>query len=124
MLKKCMIENEVSSLKTWNILVVFGLICLCAVGYATQTGNYAHEDYYKTGTLNWQSVGSYNKHVTLFVNVDNEGKDKTFCWIGHTTEIENLCEGDTVSIRLAYNKAQCRYYVVDITKTEGVASEA
>jgi len=95
---------------------------MSVAGYAATQS--VHDDYYRTGTLNWQNIGYYNKHAALFVNVDNEGVNSTYYWIGPSAEIEGLSKGDTVSIRLSYHKTQCRYYVVDITKLEGVASEA
>jgi hypothetical protein len=103
-------------------MLLIWLVCVSVAGYAATQS--MHEDYYKTGTLNWQNMGYYNKHAALFVNVDNEGVNSTYYWIGQTTEIAGLSHGDKVSIRLAYHETQCRYYVVDIVKLGGGAGEA
>jgi hypothetical protein len=100
------------------LLILF--ICLFVVGYAaTQV---EHEDYCKTGMLNWQNIGSYNnRHTSLFVNMGEAGDNSTYVWVGRTTEIEGLHAGDNVSVRLAFTNE--KYIVVGIEKLEGAESE-
>jgi hypothetical protein len=100
------------------LLILF--TCVSIAGYVST--QIAHDDYYKTGTLNWQNTGVYNnRHTSLFVNIDQANDSSTYVWIGRNTEIDGLHTGDNVSVQLAFTNG--KYIVVDIKKLEGGGSE-
>ncbi|MCK9577220.1 MAG: hypothetical protein M0R51_15050 [Clostridia bacterium] len=104
----------------YTLMLLIWLVCVSVAGYAATQS--VHDDYYKTGTLNWQNTGVYNnRHTSLFVNIDQANDSSTYVWIGRNTEIDGLHTGDNVSVQLAFTNG--KYIVVDIKKLEGGGSE-
>lgn len=107
-------------MKALHVVMLWFALCLplCAYVYVSETD--MHDDYYVTGKMNWQSVGVYNKHTALFVNiapVENFrfGENKTYYSVIVTEPIE-IEKGGMVRLKFEYFKQNGKYAITEITR--------
>jgi len=106
-------------MKVLHAIILCVVLCVpvCAYVYASETE--VHDDYYVTGKLNWQSVGVYNSHTALFVNIapENEhfGENKTYYSVIVTDPIE-IEKGERVKLKFEYYRPIGGYAIIEITR--------